>query len=57
MKNIKQGRRMWWGCQSRCGGQVTAILNGVVNSMNGVVNSMNTKGWDKEGWDKLGDWG
>ena len=30
MKNIKQGRRMWWGCQSRCGGQVTAILNGVV---------------------------
>lgn len=30
MKNIKQGSRMWWGCQSRCGGQVTAILNGVV---------------------------
>ena len=39
------------------GHNVVSILNGVVNSMNGVVNSMNTKGWDKEGWDKLGDWG
>ena len=37
--------------------KVVSILNGAVNSINGVVNSMNTKGRDKEGWDKLGDWG
>ena len=35
--------------------KVVSILN--CSSINGVVNSMNTKGWDKEGWDKLGDWG
>ena len=28
-KNIKQGRRMWWGCQSRGGGQVDFLEEAV----------------------------